>query len=210
MWRILQYPVFLNFFGSVFFTTSLLGLYIRHFSSLAKFLTHVLKRDDTVLRGMPNLCARSVLVDPKRSFISVKRNSSFWEKARFGPIFFGDFLKFLPFLHVFLGPLQYVTFFIDPFTESNNLWKARFDGIPVSKFIVWLSFRSEDFNPLSCLATRTSSSFTFSLSSSIFSESSMIFLLCLACFLSKMCSCKTSNFHYFIPAIDITMVMNYG
>ena len=65
---------FLNFFGSIFFTTSILGLY---FSSLAKILTHVLKIDDTVLREMPNLCARSALVDPKRSFISVKRNSSF-------------------------------------------------------------------------------------------------------------------------------------
>ena len=46
----MQYPGFLNFFGSVFLTTSMLGLYIRHFSSLAKILTHVLKIVDTVLR----------------------------------------------------------------------------------------------------------------------------------------------------------------
>ena len=51
------------------------------------------------------------------------RKSPFWSKL------FGDFLKFLPFLDVFLGPLQYLIFFIDPFTESNNLSKAGFDGI---------------------------------------------------------------------------------
>ena len=55
----------------------MLGLYIRHFSSLAKILTHVLKIVDAVLREMPNLCARSAFVDPKQSFISVKKNLSF-------------------------------------------------------------------------------------------------------------------------------------
>ena len=101
-----------NFFGSVFFTTCMLGLYIRHLSSLAKILTHVLKIVDTVLFGheMPNLCAKSAFVDPKQSFISGKRNSSFRERTRFGGNFFGDFVKFLPFLDVFLAPLQYLTF----------------------------------------------------------------------------------------------------
>ena len=75
----------------------MLALYIRHLSSLAKILTHVLKIVDTVLFEMPNLCAKSAFVDPKQSFISGKRNSSFRERTRFGGNFFGDFVKFLPF-----------------------------------------------------------------------------------------------------------------
>ena len=55
----------------------MLGLYISHYSSLTKIVTHVLKIVHTVLREMPNICARSALVVPKRSFISVQKNSSF-------------------------------------------------------------------------------------------------------------------------------------
>lgn len=126
---------FLNFCGSVFLTTSMLGLYIKHFSSLAKSLTKVLKITDTVLQAMPNLWARSALVEAKRSFLSV-RNSSFCEIARFGPNFVGNLLKFLPFIVVFLRPLQYFTFLTDPLAMSNNLLKAGFEGTPVSKCTV--------------------------------------------------------------------------
>ena len=39
-------------------------------------------------------------------------------------IFFGDFLKFLPFLNVFLGPLQYLTF-LYIFSQSQIICESQ-------------------------------------------------------------------------------------
>lgn len=87
---------------------------------------------DTVVVPIPNLCAKSAEVEPKQSFINVRRNSSFCDSTCWGPNCLGVLLKFLPFFTDLLGPPQKFTFLTFLFTRQNNLSNAPLVGMPVS------------------------------------------------------------------------------
>ena len=112
---------------------------MRQLSSCAITFNHVVKIFVTVVAEIPNVWAMSMLVEPRRSFINVNRNSSFPVRQRFLPCFFGDCLKGRVFVETFEGPFQYEIFLTFCFTNENKKSKVDLFGIHVKALIV-LSF----------------------------------------------------------------------